>query len=106
VSKALGNVHLTIAVRRKDKPIITAIRRRTFAYIHSNVEDLSLSHPDELSLRAAQLVVESPEHTACREGEVVLNKPIRNAQVGIALRLEHLKEMSSVVRKNPGLQDD
>ena len=82
VGEACWNVDFVLFSRRETNTGPFSKIRRADPDIDCNIQGFTLDDSAKLGLRMMQLVVESAESSANREGVVVLNECVGNAQMG------------------------
>ena len=78
VREAERDPHLPAVLRRQHHAHPPAERRRRSPQVHRHIEDLPDGHAHQFPLRAADLVVQTAQHTAARAGAVVLHQRPRS----------------------------
>ena len=79
----------------------------TGSQIHSHVKDGTLYDANQLGLRMGLLLkVQAPDHTKTGPGFIVLNEHGIHASFTESGRPEALKKITSLILKNPWLQND
>jgi hypothetical protein len=78
---------------------------RVAAEIDGDVPDVTREDADELSLRMAELIVETAEDATCGKRLVVLGEDRREAECRKSIHIENFGEPTASVAVTRGLQD-
>jgi hypothetical protein len=77
------------------------------SHVNRHVENLPGGHPDQLSLRALQLVVKAPQNMRPREGLVLLDEvDIKTRDLGKLLAVLGFPEVTAIVICDPAAEQE